>query len=134
MKKFRMIAVALATTVAFASPVFAEWTKVSEGVSSGNTWFIDYDTVKENDGYVYYWVLVDYLKPDQFGDLSVKVLNELDCDIPRKFRNLSWIFYKQPMGIGSGDTETASSDEWIYPSPNSVNETVTNAACDYAGK
>ena len=47
MKRLGMIAAALASTVAFASPVFAEWTAVSESVS-GNTWYIDIDTVKEN--------------------------------------------------------------------------------------
>ena len=108
---------------------------MSEGVSSGNTWYIDYGTVKENNGYVYYWRLADYLKPDQFGDLSHKLLHEVDCDIPRKSRALSGIFYKQPMGGGSGDTETASSsDECNYQSPDSVGEIMTNAACDYAGK
>ena len=62
MKKLGIIAAALASTVALASPVFAEWTEVSESVS-GNTFYIDYDTVKENNGYVYYWELLDYLKP-----------------------------------------------------------------------
>ena len=47
MKKFKMIAAALASTVAFASPVFAGWTEVGKGVS-GNTYYIDYGTVKEN--------------------------------------------------------------------------------------
>ena len=133
MKKLNIIAAALASTVAFASPVFAGWTEASKSVD-GDTWYIDYDTVKENNGYVYYWRLSNYLKPDQFGDLSAKVLREADCDIPRKSRALSGIFYKQPMGGGSGDTETASSDEWNYQSPDSVGEIMTNAACDYAGK
>ena len=59
MKKLGIIAAALASTVAFASPVFAEWTEVSKGVS-GDTCYIDYDTVKENNGYVYYWRLLTY--------------------------------------------------------------------------
>ena len=133
MNKLGIIAAALASTVAFASPVFAGWTEVVTGVT-GDTYYIDYDTVKENNGYVYYWELQDRLKPTETGMLSAKVLREVDCDIPRKFKYLSWIFYKQPMGGGSGDTETASSDEWNYPSPNTVAETMINAACDYAGK
>ena len=61
MIKLRIIAAALASTVAFAPPVFAEWTKVDESVD-GDTWYIDYDTVKENNGYVYYWGMDDYLR------------------------------------------------------------------------
>ena len=47
-KNLNIIAAALASTVAFASPVFAGWTEVSKGVSSGDTFYIDYGTVKEN--------------------------------------------------------------------------------------
>ena len=53
MKKLNIIAAALVSTVALSTPVFAEWTKVGESVN-GDTWYIDYDTVKENNGYVYY--------------------------------------------------------------------------------
>ena len=133
MKKLGMIAAALASTVAFASPVFAEWTEVGEGVS-GNTYYIDYDTVKENNGYVYYWELQDLLKPDSDGDLSYKMLNEVDCDIPRKYRILSEIWYAQPMASGSTSGSAKPSDEWIYPQPDSVGAIKVNAACDYAGK
>ena len=132
MNKFKIIAAALASTVALASPVFAGWTKVTEGVS-GDTSYIDFDTIKENDGYVYYWDLADLLKPDSDGDLSYKALNEVDCDIPRKYRYLSYVFYKQPMASGSVSSSSNNASEWIYPSPNSMAEFLTNKACDYAG-
>ena len=134
MNKFKMIAAALASTVAFASPVFAEWTKVDENVN-GNTYYIDYGTVKENNGYVYYWYLADYLKPTKFGDLSAKVLSEVDCDIPRKVRGLSYAYYTQPMasgGTSGGNNNTER--EWYYPEPNTLGEYMINAVCDYAGK
>ena len=138
MKKLGIIAAALASTVAFASPVFAGWTEVATGteigVNSGDTYYIDFDTVKENNGYVYYWRLADYLKPNTFGDLSVKVLSEIDCDTPRKYRYLSDTYYTQPMASGSTSTTSNTASEWIYPSPNSINEIMTNAVCDYAGK
>ena len=120
-------------TVAFASPVFAEWTKVGEDVGK-NTFYIDYGTVKENNGYVYYWELADYLKPTESGTLSGKALKEVDCDIPRKFRPLSFVFYKQPMGGGAGDARKSLIDEWMIPPPDSVGEILTNAVCDVAGK
>ena len=109
MNKFKMIAAALASTVAFASPVFAEWTKVAGG---GTTYYIDFDTVKENNGYVYYWDLADYLKPNSLGVLSGKVLKEVDCDIPRKVRGLSYAYYAQPMASGSPSTTNNDTSEW----------------------
>jgi hypothetical protein len=138
MKKFKMIASALASTVAMASPVFAEWTKAATGtmigVNSGDTYYIDFDTVKENNGYVYFWRLSDYLKPTKFGDLSAKVLSEVDCDIPRKVRGLSYAYYTQPMASGSTSATDNTAGEWLYPEPNSVNEIMINGVCDYAGK
>ena len=132
MKKLGIIAAALASTVALASPVFAEWTKVATG--GGNTFYIDYDTVKENDGYVYYWEMTDMLKPFESGVLSSEFLKEVDCNIPRKYRPLSLVEYKQPMAGGNGDSYNNPSDEWEYPSPDRVDEILTNAACEYAGK
>ena len=133
MKNLNIIAAALASTAAFASPVFAEWTAVGESVD-GDIFYIDFDTVKENNGYVYYWELQDLLKPDSEGDLSYKALNEIDCDIPRKLRSLSVSYYTQPMASGSTSTTNNDTSEWKYPSPNSVGEAMINAACDYAGK
>ena len=37
----------------------------------------------------------DRLKPTEIGVLSGKVLKEVDCDIPRKYRSLSFVFYNQ---------------------------------------
>ena len=45
----------------------------------------------------------DRLKPTEIGVLSGKVLKEVDCDTPRKYRSLSFVFYNQPMGDGDGD-------------------------------
>ena len=132
MKKFKMIAAALASTVAFASPVFAEWTEVSKGVS-GDSFYIDYDIVKENNGYVYFLRLTDLLKPDSEGDLSYKFLLEVDCGNARKFRVLSASYYTQPMA-GGKVTEMNPHDEWYYPKPNSVSGIMTKRVCDYAVK
>ena len=132
-KVIKALTVLSLITVAFASPLFAGWTEVSKSVS-GDTWYIDYDTVKENNGYVYHWELQDRLKPNKYGSLSVKVLNEIDCDIPRKSRILSDTYYTQPMASGSVNSGSNNASEWNYPSPNTLGDTLINAACDYAGK
>jgi len=133
MKNLNIIAAALASTVAFASPVFAGWTEASKSVD-GDTWYIDYGTVKENNGYVYYWDLDDLLKPDSEGDLSYKALNEVDCGTPRKFRYLSVSYYTQPMASGSVSSSSNNASGWYYLKPNNVSGIMINETCDYAGK
>ncbi len=47
---------------------YGEWTKVGEDVN-GNTHYIDTDTIKDHKGSIYYWVLTDFLKPNEYGGL-----------------------------------------------------------------
>jgi hypothetical protein len=125
-------ALALVSTVALTSSAFAEWTVVGQSVD-GDIFYIDYSTVKENKGYVYYWALNDYLEPTDKGRLSHKILRKLDCGIPRRRQYLSYIFYNQPMGGGNSATKSLSG-EWEHPVPNSVDEVMADLVCEYAGK
>ena len=107
---------------------YGAWVKVSESVT-GNSHYIETDKIKEHNGYVYWWDLVDLLKPDR-GDLSWKVYNQGDCGVSR-VKYLSYIFYKQPMGEGSGRTGNPNNSEWEYPSPGSALQIKLDFVCDY---
>ncbi len=113
-------------TVIFSSTSFAGWTKVDTN-SVGDTFYVDFERIRKNDGSVYFWVLSDYLKPTKYGDLSSKVYYEGDCKLFRMMR-LSSSYHKQPMGGGTGDVNTLKQD-WSYPSPNSVIETILKKVC-----
>lgn len=63
----------------------------------GNTFYVDFERIKKHGGYVYFWILSDYLKPDKYGDLSFKRYNQGDCKLFR-VKPLSYVFHKQPMG------------------------------------
>ena len=39
----------------------------------GATFYVDFDRIRTNGGYVYYWELRDYLEPSMSGYLSAKV-------------------------------------------------------------
>ena len=71
MKKLLTI-LTLIFTLMFSSTSYAEWTKVSENVEDGDSFYVDYDRIRKHDGYVYCWEMGDYLKPNKYGDLSVK--------------------------------------------------------------
>ncbi len=85
--------------------------------------------MKEHGGYVYWWGLVDYLKLNNTGTMSVKVYYQGDCGVNRD-KHLSFIFYKQPMGRGGGETDNTP-NEWRYPIPGSIAEGMLKYACDY---
>jgi len=113
----------------FSSTSYAEWTKVSDSLS-GNIFYVDFDRIRKHGGYVYYWRLIDYLKPDKDGDLSGKVYTQGDCKL---FRNkyLSASYHKEPMGEGTGDVQEPVEKGWIYYPPNSPIETLLKSVCDW---
>lgn len=111
----------------FSSTGYAEWTEVSESVAN-DTFYVDFERVRKVNGYVYYWILTDYLIPSEFGDLSAKQYNQGDCKNFR-FLSLSYVFHKEPMGEGRGDVQASANKNWQYPVPDSVNETLLKNVC-----
>ena len=111
----------------FSTPSYGEWTKVSKNMK-GNTFYVDFERIRKHGGYVYYWELGDYLKRDKYGDLSAKVYTQGDCKLFR-FKRLSYSFYKEPMGEGTGEIVNKPDKEWSYPSPDSVGETILKLVC-----
>ena len=121
----------LVFTVMFSSTSFGGWTKVTEGISSsnsGDTFYVNFEKIRKHDGYVYFWVLRDNLKPTSFGDLSEKRYLQGDCKLFR-YKDLSISFHKEPMGGGTGITKTPKNPKWKYPSPNSVGEIILKSVC-----
>ena len=126
MKSILTISTLLFTTM-LSSTSFAEWTKVITG-DSGRIFYLDFERVRKHDGSVYWWELSDYLKPDKYGDMSVKVYKEGDCKLFR-YKTLSFSFHKEPMGYGTGDVQDVAKKGWRYPPPMSVSETTLKAVC-----
>ncbi len=106
---------------------YGEWKKIGYS-NEGNTFFIEIDTIKEHGGYKYSWDLSDYLVPSKFGDLSVQIYKQIDCGVSR-FKNLSFIFFKQNMGKGENRTFNPSESEWQYPGPGTIAKSIINYAC-----
>ena len=127
MKKF--IFTLLLSTLVFSSPSYADWTKVGTTVS-GNTYYVDLDRIRKHDGYVYFWTLDDYLKPFKSGALSAKVYSQGDCKLFRD-KVLSDSFYNDSMGNGTLNSSSSEEEDWDYPPPNSIGETVLNFVCSH---
>jgi hypothetical protein len=136
MKKLTLIFTLLFSTIMFSSPSYAEyfsspshaeWTKVNKD-ADGNTNYVDFKSIRKKDGYVYWWILSDILKPTMQGHLSSKTYNQGDCKLFR-VKYLSWIFYLKPMGSGTGNSDGPKKPQWDYPDPNSVMENILRAVC-----
>ena len=94
----------------FSSTSSAGWTKVGE--NKNGTHYVDFERIQKVDGFVYYWELGDYLKPNEFGDLSAKVYREVDCKLFR-FKVLGDSYYTEPMGRGTPSASSNIADkEW----------------------
>ena len=83
----------------FSSTSFAKWTEVTKGGgdnNSGDTFFIDFETIRKVDEYIYFWGLNDYLKPIRHGHFSNKFYKQGDCKLFR-YKLLSFSFHVEPM-------------------------------------
>lgn len=127
MKNLLLIFTLLVSTLMFSTPSYGEWTKLFKTVN-GNIFYVDFERIRKHDGYIYYWLLQDYLKPTKFGDLSATFYQQGDCKL---FRNkiLTDSYYKNPMGAGTSSTSNKPEKNWTYPSPNSLNEIILKSVC-----
>ena len=127
MKKSALLTT-LILLVMFTGTGLGKWVVVGDN-PDGDTFYIDFDTIREGSRYVYYWELSDLSKPIA-GAFSAKTYVEADCDT-RQYRHLSYLWYKQSMGEGSFEIDNPEEPEWDYPPPDSVAERVLVLVCTY---
>jgi hypothetical protein len=122
----KLILILLFSTVMFSSSSYAEWTNVVKNIKA--TFYVDFERIRKHDGYVYWWELIDFLKPTS-GMLSGEIYKQGDCKLFR-LKRLSVSFHNEPMGGGTGETVNEPDKEWRYPSPNSINEVILKQVCN----
>ena len=123
MKHLTLILTLFFSTLMFASPAYAVWVKVGE-MANGTTYYVDFDRIRTNNGYVYWWTTKDYL--DSFSATGVKsreTYRQGDCEMFR-YKMLSFSY------PSSGEQYSPPS-RWEYPSPNSVYEKILEQVCEY---
>jgi hypothetical protein len=111
-----------------SSSVFADWEYI--GKTKKHNWYIDYQSIQENNGYYNFYILTDLFEPDKDGDLSYAGYRKVDCRESR-YMILSEFYYSKKMGKGKLTTNPIKNPEWQYPPPGSVNQTVLRALCDF---
>jgi len=131
--KFFLIISIIIFNVIYSSTSFAELKNVAG--NSSNTYYIETKSIKKSNGYIYYWVVNDYTKPDKFGDLSSQNLYETDCKVPLKMKRLAGMFYNGPMATNETTTTlNAAQIEMqtdLYAPPGSISELLIDFVCNY---
>jgi len=115
-------------TMMLSSTSYAEWTKVDKDWLG--TFYVDFASMRKVDGYVYFWRLSDFFKPDTDGELSYKIYTQGDCKLFR-YKVLSVSAHKQTMGEGTGEVAEPFKvlEGWIYPPSNSAIEHTLKKVC-----
>ena len=118
----------LLLTITFSSNSYAEnWSNFGNS-GKGDNYYLDLENLRKKDGYLYFWVLVDFLNQTQWGDLSAKYYYQGDCG-PLKVKQLSIIIYKKNMARGASNT-LSPDQEWIYPPPSTPVGSLLKHLCD----
>jgi hypothetical protein len=128
MKKLTLIL--LFSTMAFSSTSYAGWTKLGE-TANGDPFYVDFERIRKNDGYIYWWQMMDLLKPNKFGFLSNKSYKQGDCKLFR-YKDLSYSFHRESMSEGTGVIIYPTKEDqanWTYPSPDSASELTLQSVC-----
>ena len=128
MKKLLLISTLLFSTLMFSTPSYAEWTEVSKTIIGGNTFYVDLERIKKHGGYVYYWQLLDRLKPTEQGVFSAIVYLQGDCKVFR-FKVLSVSRHKEPMGGGTPSQTEITDKNWRHHPPHSSMEKILKRVC-----
>ena len=135
MKKITILLVIIFTFL-FSTTSWGEWTFVTKEKIDSHKLYYEKDRLRKSEKYIYFWMLIDYSKPDEMGFLSKTTYVELDCSIFR-VNTLKTLGYKKSMGEGIIEySETPrnkfgnSGYSWDYPSPNTVFEIMFNKICE----
>ena len=134
--KHLLILTTLIFTFIISSVAHAEWTKIV-GLKSGNSFFVDFDKIKQrrvNRNYLtYFWFLADYSKPVAGDTLSTKSYSAVICRKSGKFetKRLQTFHYDSPMASGPPIESNYSASPWSYSKPNTVKHVMLKAVCNH---
>ena len=129
-KLFVILALLSSSSLLFSSISYGKWTYSTKSNSLAQTYYIDYDRIRSVDGYVYFWILIDFIKPYKNRHLSAKNYRQGDCKLFR-FKDLKIMGYPETMGEGIPQTFNNIDTNWDFPPPKSVNESILNKVCNY---
>ena len=109
---------------------FAEynWKKIGSNID-GDVSYVDLSSIKKVGNNIFYFNLMDYIKPTNQGDLSAKNYFEVNC-LDLSFRYIKDFYYEEPMGNGEY-TIFDEIGEWENNTKGSIGEDTREFVCNY---
>ena len=104
------------------------WKKIGSN-TDGDVSYVDLSSIKKVGNNVFFFRLMDYIRPTNQGDLSSKIYFEVNC-LDLSFRYIKDFYYKQPM-VNGEYTIYDKIGEWENNTKGSIGEGVRKFACNY---
>ena len=119
--------------ITFCFPSHSQWKEVV----SNNDFreYLDLNTVKKINQFIYMWSLRDYKNPQENGNLSTKYYTKYDCDEMR-YEVMSIVVYDVNMGRGrkfkylKNIFDESAEPNWIYQSKEEKKNSLLNIVCN----
>lgn len=106
----------------------AEWAPVTTSVDGTSKYFIESTSIRKSGNFLRAWGMTDYERRNEFGNLSHKTYFEIDCT-DRRIRSISATFFTENMGGGNAKSYNPDKIEWVYASPDSINDYIIRYVC-----
>jgi len=116
--------------IIFSSQSFADWKAVSIG--KDRVFYVDFDNLRESDGYIFFWELVNLKEAEKFGNdyyKSFKTYKQADCKLFQVRYIQKTSIYSQEFGRGNLIQEVEYDGAWLVATPDSNLEAVLNKVC-----
>jgi len=115
----------------FSAPSFGDykWKKIGKN-TAGDVAYVDLSSIKKVGNKVYYFDLLDYVKPTDLGHLSGRTYKEVNC-LDLSYRFLKDFYYLEPMGNGKVDLINDKKSEWYNNKKGSLGERLRKFVCNY---
>ena len=91
--------------------------------------YVDMDSVKYRENYLYYWSLANIDRPTEEGYRSSMMKIKADCKT-KKIMLLTQIFFKQPMGEGEKAASESYQKEWMEVNKNFPAYKISKVLCN----
>ena len=130
-KYLKIFKIFLILNIFFTLNCFADfnWKKIGSNIN-GNVFYVDTSSLKRVGNNVFYFVMNDYVKPNEFGDLSNRIYMEVNC-INLDYRFLKDFYYQEPMGNGEPSTIFDKEGKWEVTSEGSIGKSIRKFVCNY---
>jgi hypothetical protein len=112
---------------------YGEWVYIDKNQDTNAKFYIESDSITEQDGYVYWTDLVDYAIPKQDVMFSSIMTRGGNCK-KNEIMNFDFQWFKEPMAKGEAGGRFTPDQEWVKTKLKTNEEKIFNYVCDYINK